>query len=60
MTLKMLSSKKFFENKTKNFRKKSYFSKTTKILKNENVKTFLHNFQKQNVVVPIDKPANNF
>ena len=31
-----------------------------KILNNENVKTFIHNFQKRFAIVPIEKAANNF
>ena len=33
---------------------------TSKILNNENVKTFIHNFQKRFIIVPIEKEANNF
>lgn len=43
----------------RNVRKKQ-FSKTSNILSNENVKTFLNNFQKQFVSVSIGKAANNF
>ena len=46
----------------KSLRKNSYFYETTKILNSnfENVKTFLHNFQKQSVIKPLDKAANSF
>lgn len=46
----------------KSLRKNSYFYETTKILNSnfENVKTFLHNYQKQSVIKPLDKAANSF
>ena len=40
--------------------KKKKNAGTSIILENENVKTFLYNFQKQLVIVPTDKTANNF
>ena len=59
MTGKILSSKEL-SRRIRNLRKNNYFYKTSKILNNENVKTFLHNFQKQFVIVPIDKAATTF
>ena len=44
----------------RNLMQNSYFYKTSKIVNNENVKTFFRNFQKQFVILPIDKAANNF
>ena len=46
MTGKILSKKEFQKNKKSQKKQKSYLYKTSKILNNENVKRFLHNFQK--------------
>ena len=43
----------------KNIRKTVNFYKVSKLLHNENVKTFLYNFQKQFVIVPMNKAAKN-
>ena len=58
MTRKIVSSKKFLKEQ-KISGKNSYFCKTSEILNNENVKIFLV-FEKQFVIVCIDKATNNF
>ena len=54
---KKILSNKNFENENE---KNSCFNKTSKVLNNENVKTFVNNFHKQFVIVSIDKAANNY
>ena len=43
-----------------NSQQNSSFYCTSKILNNLNVETFLHNLQKQFVIVPISEAADNF
>ena len=57
MTGEILSNK---NNNEKIIRKNSYFYKTSTVLRDESVKNFLHNFQKQFVTMRIDKVSNNF
>ena len=58
MTGNILSNKKF-QKDWKISEKNSYFYKVSKLLHSENVKTFLYNFQKQFVIVPMNKAAKN-
>ena len=59
-----LNGWKYFANQVskivRNIWKNSYFHITSKILNSENVKTFIHNFQKRFIIVPIEKEASNF
>ena len=60
MSVKVSCVKQEVSRTIKNLKRNSSFHKIFKILNNKNVKTFLHNFQKQIIFVSIHKAATNF
>jgi len=48
------------KKKIKYLRKNNFFYKTSKVLHNDDVKAYLHDFHQKFVIVPVDKASNNF